>query len=287
MKLRTLVAAVTAVVGGLAGGLAAPAQASDDTIDYVALGDSYAAGSGVLPLAWGAPLLCAQSSRNLSHVLADSLDADLTDVTCGGAQTSHFYAKQYWNTPPQLDALSDDTDLVTLMIGGNDTNLFAGAIQNCVIEAIGSFGQGNPCERKYSAQWNQQIDGTIGPAVKKALADIVAKAPNAEVLIVGYPWIMPASGGCFAKMPIATGDVPFMRALQANLNDAIGKSAADNGVTFVDLAELSELSDGHDSCKPIGTRWVEPALFGLNFVPVHPNALGERKMAEAVQAALN
>lgn len=284
MKFRAMFAAVTAVAGGLAGGLTAPAQATEDTIDYVAMGDSYAAGSGVLPLQWGAPLQCARSSRNFGSVVAAQLDASYTDVTCGGAQTSHFTTKQYWNTPPQLDALSADTDLVSLMIGGNDTNLFANGVLSCALEGLATLGQGNPCERKYAAQWTRQIDDTIAPAVSKALGDIAAKAPNAEVAIVGYPWIMPATGGCYAKMPIAAGDGPFLRTLQGHLNDAIEKAAADNGAIFVDMAELS---NGHDACKPIGTRWVEPALFGLNFVPVHPNALGEAKMAEAVLAAVN
>ena len=32
---------------------------------------------------------------------------------------------------------------------------------------------------------------------------------------------------------------------------------------------------------------VEPVLFGTNFVPVHPNALGESKMAEQTMSVLN
>ncbi len=43
---------------------------------------------------------------------------------------------------------------------------------------------------------------------------------------------------------------------------------------------LNGVSEGHDACKPIGTRWVEPVLLGTNPVIVHPNALGESKMAE-------
>jgi hypothetical protein len=41
-----------------------------------------------------------------------------------------------------------------------------------------------------------------------------------------------------------------------------------------------------DACQKIDTRWVEPAFWGTNFVPVHPNALGDQKMAEAVLAAI-
>ena len=88
---------------------------------------------------------------------------------------------------------------------------------------------------------------------------------------------MPETVGCFDKMPVAEGDVPYVHGIQATLNDAVRRaSAAKTGVTYVDL---NEVSTGHDACKPIGVRWVEPVLQGTNPVIVHPNALGESKMA--------
>ena len=87
---------------------------------------------------------------------------------------------------------------------------------------------------------------------------------------------MPKTVGCFDKMPIATGDVPYVRGIQATLNDAVRRAAAATATTYVDLNQVSE---NHDACKPIGTRWVEPVLQGTNPVIVHPNALGESQMA--------
>ncbi len=87
---------------------------------------------------------------------------------------------------------------------------------------------------------------------------------------------MPRTVGCFDKMPIATGDVPYVRGIQATLNDAVRRAAAATATTYVDLNTVSE---NHDACKPIGTRWVEPVLQGTNPVIVHPNALGESQMA--------
>ena len=77
-------------------------------------------------------------------------------------------------------------------------------------------------------------------------------------------------------MPIATGDVPYLRGIQATLNDTIRGAAAATGATYVDM---NRVSDGHDACKPLGVRWVEPVLQGLNAVVAHPNALGEARMA--------
>ena len=84
-------------------------------------------------------------------------------------------------------------------------------------------------------------------------------------------------------MPVAEGDVPYLRGVQATLNDAVRWAAKATGVTFVDLSRVSE---GHDACQPIGVRWIEPVLLGTNPVIVHPNALGEAQMAAQALAAL-
>jgi hypothetical protein len=121
--------------------------------------------------------------------------------------------------------------------------------------------------------------------VKAALQAVHAKAPNARVAVLGYPWIVPAAAvpGCFARLPIASGDIPYLRDLQAHLNAAVQRAADETGSTFVDMAAAS---DGHDACRPSGVRWIEPVLFGTNFVPVHPNALGESRMADRTAAVL-
>lgn len=259
-------------------GLAAPAQAIDP-LDYVALGDSFSAGSGILPLDPTAPLLCARSTANYPHVVAQRTGAELTDVTCGGAQTKDFAGSQYPGVAPQLDAVDADTDVVTLTIGGNDNNTFIGAIVACGSAGVLSGGKGSPCKDANGDKFTKEIDASTYPALKTALRAIKDKAPNARVGILGYPWIVPAEADptCFAKMPIATGDVPYLRDLQAHLNRAVQRAASETGATFVDMAAASE---GHDACKPRGTRWIEPVLFGTNFVPVHPNAIGEKGMAD-------
>ncbi|MEV2250214.1 SGNH/GDSL hydrolase family protein [Streptomyces sp. NPDC050147] len=261
-------------------GLAAPAQATGgDTLDYVALGDSFSAGSGILPLDPAAPLLCARSTANYPHVVAQRTGAELTDVTCGGAQTKDFAASQYPGVAPQLDAVDADTDVVTLTIGGNDNNTFIGAITACGSAGVISGGKGSPCKDANGDKFTKEIDASTYPALKAALRAIKDKAPDARVGILGYPWIIPAKADptCFAKMPIASGDVPYLRDLQAHLNRAVQRAASETGATFVDMAAASE---GHDACKPKGTRWIEPMLFGTNFIPVHPNAIGEKGMAD-------
>ncbi|MGW6600227.1 SGNH/GDSL hydrolase family protein [Streptomyces sp. NPDC055036] len=268
-------------------GSAAPAQAGENTspLNYVALGDSYAAGSGILPFAVPAPLLCLRSAKNYPRVIADATDAKLTDVTCGGAETRHFETSQYPGVAPQLDAVTKDTDLVTVTIGGNDSSVFAGAVLACGAAGVLSGGKGSPCRNTWGDHFDRLIEEKTYPAVRTALRKVKEKAPNARVVVVGYPWLLPAKAerSCFAKMPIAEGDVPYLRGMQGHMNEILERAANETGTTYADMADAS---DGHDACQPRGTRWVEPVFFFDQLNPVHPNALGEEKMADQAMRAL-
>ncbi|HEV2857860.1 MAG TPA: SGNH/GDSL hydrolase family protein [Solirubrobacterales bacterium] len=281
-RTRRLAGVVIAVVLGLA--LVAQAtQAAVSPLRYVALGDSYSAASGVLPPDPAAPPECLRSILNYPHVIAGGTGAQLTDVTCGAADTNDFFEPQYSGVPPQLDAVKKDTQLVTMTIGGNDSNVFIETVLSCGTLGVLSLGQGSPCKDQYGSKFEDTIRTTTYPSLVRALRAVRAKAPRAKVAILGYPWIMPATGGCFDKMPIASGDVPYVRGIQATLNDAIRRAAAATGATYVNLNTVSE---GHDACQPIGVRWVEPVLQGTNAVIVHPNALGEQEMARQTMTVL-
>jgi lysophospholipase L1-like esterase len=269
------------LVAILALALTAPTPAAG-SLRYVALGDSYSAASGVLPIDLSAPQ-CLRSVRNYPHAIAGATGAQLKDVTCGAAETNDFFESQYPGTAPQLEAVKQDTQLVTMTIGGNDSGVFIDAILACGAAGLSTLGQGSPCRDRYGSSFEDTINTTTYPALVKALDAVRAKAPEAQVAILGYPWIMPASGSCFTKMPVAKGDVPYVRGIQATLNDAVRRAATTTGSTYVDLNVVSE---GHDACKPIGVRWVEPVLQGTNPVIVHPNALGESAMAAQTMTVL-
>jgi hypothetical protein len=264
--------------------LAAPAApALGSPLRYVALGDSYSAASGVLPPDLFAPPECLRSVRNYPHVIAGATGAQLKDVTCGAAETKHFFESQYPGVAPQLDALKQDTQLVTMTIGGNDSGVFIDTILACGTAGLSTLGQGSPCKDRYGSSFEETIDNVTYPSLVRSLEAVKAKAPAATVAILGYPWITPATGGCFDKMPIASGDVPYVRGIQATLNDAVGRAAAATGSTYV---SFDAVSNGHDACKPLGVRWIEPVLQGTNPVIVHPNALGETEMAAQAMRVL-
>lgn len=246
---------------------------------YVHLGDSYAAGVGVSPLVADSPLMCLRSQRNYGQLVATRRGWALTDVSCGGADTTNLTTAQYEGVGPQLDAVGSATRVVTMTLGGNDDEVFATAVGECTRLGRGE-PDGDPCRTALSALLFRQVDTGTRPALEAGLRRLRERAPDAQVLITGYPWLLPKTGGCFAEISVAPGDVPFLRELQRRLNAAIAGAARATGATYVDLAKLS---DGHDACAG-AERWVEPMGSGPG--SMHPNAAGQRALADAVDAAL-
>ncbi|MGO3327121.1 SGNH/GDSL hydrolase family protein [Gordonia sp. (in: high G+C Gram-positive bacteria)] len=280
----TAVGALAATAVMAVGFVPGAAQAAPAPLKYVSLGDSYSAGSGVLPLAPEASIGCMQSAANYAKIVARSNGYDLTDVSCGGATTGDFFSSQQSGVKPQLDALDDDVDLVTFSIGGNDEDLFAGTVMNCVVAGIGAGMRGAPCEAKYAKSASKTIRETTYPNLVRAMNAVRSKAPNARVAALNYPWIAPDRNAPCNGMPVSAGDGKFTHRVQAELNDAIARAAKKTGVRIADVAKASV---GHDACKAPGVRWVEPVLTTSQLVPVHPNSLGERQMAAVTAKALD
>jgi len=272
----------------LTGG-AGPALAEPSGLrHYVALGDSYTSGPGIpiqIPQAAG----CGRSDRNYPHLVAAALAVtQFTDVSCASATTAHMTEAQPLPDGlihgPQLDAVSPDVDLVTLGIGGNDIG-FGEIIATCVSHSL-LIPLGSPCQAHYTRQGDElgaRIEGTA-PKVAAVLSGIRERAPAARVLVIGYPVILPATGpGCWPLMPIAVGDVAWLRTVEARLNAMLADEAAAAGATFVDTYASSV---GHDVCRLPGSKWVEGLVPTAPASPVHPNALGMANSAEQVLFAL-
>ena len=289
---------VTAVAAGSLLVTVAPGAASAATrsgllrassaFNYSSLGDSYTAGP-LIPNLTGSPAGCARSTHNYpSLVAAADSAASFTDVSCQGADTTsmtHRESVPLGSNPPQDNKLSPSTTLVTLQIGGNDIN-FINIIINCTtLGFTDPFGA--PCKKHYTSGGTDHLRAAINATAPKVAADlrgIHADAPNARVLLVGYPVIVPNSGnGCWPEVPIAFGDVPYLRGVEQALNAMLATEAAANNATFVDTYTASI---GHDVCKGTGVKWVEGLIPTSPAAPFHPNALGEKSMARQVLAAL-
>lgn len=252
---------------------------------YVAIGDSYVAGP-LIPTQSLQPLGCLRSSRNYPRLVHPAIAAPkFRDVSCSGAQTRDLFAAQSVTpgpaNPPQLDALDSMTKVVTVGIGGNDIG-FSGIVQECATQ--NPFGDG--CRATYVRDGRDELRDRIAataPDIDASLAAIRARAPRAEVFLVGYPTIIPHTGsGCYPVVPILPGDIAYLRGIAQELNAMLEARAAAAGVHYVDTARSSI---GHDVCAL--DRWVEGLVPVGAAAPVHPNAAGMRNTSVDVADAVN
>ncbi|MBO4165335.1 MULTISPECIES: SGNH/GDSL hydrolase family protein [Micromonospora] len=283
LRAATRTVALAAATAGVLSVAAAPATAAVPTGRYVALGDSYTSG----------PLIptqvdrnCLRSNRNYPSLVAASAgSSSFTDVSCSGATTDDI---RYGSgtLPPQLTAVTPDTALVTVQIGGNDIG-FSSIIGDCA-QASFSSPLGSPCKNLYTAGGTDQLQARItatAPKVTAVLQAVRQAAPGARIVVLGYPAIVPDSGyGCWPLVPIAYQDVPYLRGVAKSLNAMLAGAAAANDAVYADVYTPSI---GRDTCKSSGTRWVEGLLPENAAAPFHPNARGEQGMATALLATLD
>lgn len=255
--------------------------------EHVHMGDSYAAGTGPDNLASGAPIPCQRTTVNPGQLLSKTLRWRTHDVACASAKTENLYVEQYFGAGPQLDALSARTRVVTSVLGANDGDFFDTLVTSCA--TLGSTDpSGSPCRDAYADQFRSQLTRSTGPNLRKAYRSIAAKAPNAEIFAVGYLWLVPASGACRPALRFADGDIAFVREMEALLNKQVRDAVESVGGTFVDMSELAE---GHDACADADVRWIEPAYDAetgakTGLAANHPNPLGQRAMANALEQAI-
>lgn len=253
-------------------------------VDYVAMGDSYSAGPG-LPVQVDVP--CRRSNGNYPSLLAAKFQVStFTDVTCSGARTLDVTEEQArpdgTMVAPQIEALSRDTDLVTISIGGNDESVFNSLVTTCPQLAL-EDPDGAPCQAALAG--DEDTLERQSDRLESRLAGIIRfirqEAPQAQVVLIGYPAIFPLTGPCDA-LPFAAGDVPWAARVVDAVVDGMRAAAENVGVRFVDLREASA---GHDVCS------VDPWIAGASAsdsgaAPWHPLPSGMKAMAQAVHRQL-
>jgi lysophospholipase L1-like esterase len=253
----------------------------------VALGDSYTAGA-LLPTNLSArPLGCLRSTRAYPVLVAAALGASLTDEACSSAGVADMTAAQRTDlgtNPPQLDALAPSDSVVMLTLSGDDIG-FENVLNECM-ELSFTDPWGSPCQARYTSGGTDQLAALVkaeAPKMAAVLSGIAARAPQARIVVVGYPDVFPLSGGCWPAVPITDGDVGYLRGIELQLNAMLAADAEAAGATFVNTYTPTI---GHDFCQPERIRDVEGLLPGSLALPFHPNARGQAAIAAAVLAAL-
>lgn len=333
-------------------GAPSASAAEIDTVEWAALGDSYTAGVFV-----GAPQPalgdsgrdgCDRTtnsypdlvSRNLTASPPDGRTVNLTDVSCGGATIADITTNRQtpispvqppadgWDTvAPQVEraGLNADTDLVTIGAGGNSLPVAAMLI-SCLVGGFDQPDDATPCRDAYQSGDSifdpEPIDDKYDRIVREyaaMLAEVHRKAPNATVITIGYPTVVPADpSGCdrqdttmlaariknLGLLSVTHGDIAWLSEVLTRLNTTIQAVTELSGDTYVDAAGPS---NGKDLCRPAGDKHVEgvcgqaadywPAELplgvftlecptGTRATLLHPSAAGHASTATQLETAI-
>jgi lysophospholipase L1-like esterase len=250
---------------GLGPPLAPPAR-------YVAMGSSYATGAGIGPLVPDSPKRCGRTQNNYPNLLAARMGLNLVDVSCGGATTAHILGA--WSElAPQIDAVTSDTKLVTVTIGGNDLNY----VRNLMIATCGRTPAmmpptGGTCP---PVVWPRESDyQALEQHLREIAQRVRRRAPQAKVAFVEYVRIVPETGAC-ANVPLDETQLVAARETFRRMAELTKKAASAEGALFLPIGRLSK---GHEACSS------NPWGVGFPGTPSswHPTAAGHKAVAEAL-----
>jgi lysophospholipase L1-like esterase len=249
----TVVAAASAV--GLTMALtASPAANATPAVNYVALGDSYASGVGAGDYISSSGS-CDRSTNAYPEQWADANHpASFTSEACSNATTSTVDSSQ-------LSALSSQTTLVSITIGGNDVG-FSSVMTTCVLLPTSS------CLNAVSAA-EALIADVLPGSLNVTLQAIRHDAPNAKIVVVGYPdlYDLSKSGSCIG---LSTADRTALNQGAGDLDSALAAAAANNGDSF---ASVQSTFAGHEICD--SASWLHSVdIFSLGS-SYHPTATGQ------------
>lgn len=242
---RPLAAAVSVSAAALAIAIPSAAQA----VNYTALGDSYSSGVGAG--SYDLDGACMRTSNAYPAKVAAATGFTLSFTACSGATTTDVIASQ-------LGPLNASTNYVTVSAGGNDAG-FSSLIANCtILNCVSSINS--------KITWTST---TLPGLLNNLYSQIKTKAPNATVIVVGYPRLFSGST-CASAFGISGSEMTAANNLVDAMDSVTAARAGAYGFTY--KSAVSQFT-GHALCS--SSSW----LNGLSPLAIsnsyHPNASGQ------------
>jgi lysophospholipase L1-like esterase len=276
---------------------------------YVSLGDSYAAGEGLKPWQPGTQNTGKNGDRchrslSASYSVDLRFDPQPTRVdfrACSGAIAANVYEEvQLHDGVPDQQGLQvkkgilgPDVRLVTLTMGGNDVR-FANVLNTCfsVRNCVAAPYQGFSTLRA----WIEAQISSLRPELLNLYQHLSQDAPNARIVVVGYPALFPEKAPSFVSPHNEAcslllshwddGEREAIRAWGLELNALIQEDARAAGVDYVNIFPFFV---GHEPCGPNGS-WIRFVGLSLDSSirdgSFHPTAEGQNQIARIVSCYL-
>ncbi|WP_441249141.1 SGNH/GDSL hydrolase family protein [Kitasatospora sp. McL0602] len=233
--------------------VAAAGTAQAVSVNYVALGDSYSSGVGAGSYTSESGS-CYRSTNAYPYLWKNAHSTtSFTDVACSGAVTDDVLNNQ-------VSALNSATTLVSITIGGNDAG-FASTMQTCVLDDESACLSAVSAGQAYATN-------TLPGKLDQLYSTIHSKAPNAHVVVLGYPHLYQIGGSCI----FGIGDTKraAINSAADTLDGVIAKRAANAGFTFEDVRSRFTT---HEICGS-GTTWLNSTTWPI-YESYHPKAAGQ------------
>jgi lysophospholipase L1-like esterase len=280
---------IASLVGVLAVACAGPPTSSlgnsgpAKRLNYVAVGDSFAAAPGVLEPA--PPAGCRRSTNGYPSILARQINAtNFVNVTCSGAKTENITGRAQQtkdgSVDEQIDAVDTTTDLITITVGANDVGLPSDA-EGCEVQSADP----PPCTNEFVVGNVDRISESITaqlPAWGALIDQLRLAAPHARIVVVGYGTIV-RPGGCFPAQPVLPRDADYLQTKLNELDDLQQQLATKKAIDYFDTRPLSQ---GHDICVSPSDRYIEGFVTTGSAEPLHPNAFGVAAVGNALAGYL-
>ncbi|MCX5399115.1 SGNH/GDSL hydrolase family protein [Streptomyces sp. NBC_00102] len=296
-------------------------------VETVFIGDSSTANFGIAPTR--GPAECLRSAENYPVKVVERLASagvrlDVrADVSCGGARIRDVWEAQSFSpsgaagVAPQESAVGPDTGLVVGSLGGNTAGV-ASILKQCSQRLRGDEGLLMPADPvdassppsecaaffgngRAGQEWLAARMAAVRQDLGRMFDRIGAQAPNARVVLVGYPRLVPAdTARCLAEVPggsekpfadIGQDALEFLDAgVQRPLDALMREAAEEAGATYVDLYASTGSTTGCDGARRgIGALLEGSEVrFGDRELPwyVHPNRTGRDLQAAGVAEAI-
>jgi lysophospholipase L1-like esterase len=274
---------------------------------YVAMGDSYSAGTGLVDQAGACtsstgawPYQVAPLINELAGAPPSTAAPEIVFRACSGAKAENItgpYPER--QQAPQIDALSmsglPSTTLITLTVGGNDAG--AGDFGVCLLAAMFDPTTAEATCKQIAESITNRINTVVASKLQSTFTAISDAAPaGATIVAVGYPHLMSsANNAACTNAGFATGIPTSVRTLFNNgidsLNRAIDSAARDAGIQSI-TSEIVTAFQGHEICSE--QEWFVALSDPLLRTPTgaiseaggHPNEAGYEAYTNAMLQAL-
>ncbi|WP_245536935.1 SGNH/GDSL hydrolase family protein [Thermomonospora curvata] len=208
------------------------------------MGDSYSSGTGAGNYT---DILCTRSANAYPALwAAANPGTTFRFVACGGAQIPDVRRNQ-------LSALSTSTTLVSISIGGNDAG-FASTMLRCQLLTTLA------CRRAVE-EGRDYVENQLPGELDALYAEIRRRAPQAKVVVLGYPYLYETGGICLSMNATKR---QILKEGADVLNNVIAAAAHRAGFTFGDARPAFA---GHGICA--SDPWIDSGN-------IHPTAKGHR-----------